>query len=81
MATRRRGQPAPDDVRCPNCAAITWRRIGERIVEKRSPLGVELRHETVPDNRPWDWTCEQCGYAVRPTGRLDNALSRAQIPA
>jgi hypothetical protein len=81
MATRRRGRVVPDDVRCPNCDSITWRRVGERLVEHRSPAGVELRRDRVPDNRPWEWTCERCAYSVRPTGRLDNDLSRAQIDA
>lgn len=39
----------------------------------------ELRHEFVRAG-PWDWTCQRCGYVVRPTSRLDNALSRVQAP-
>ncbi len=79
MATKRRGQPAPDDVRCPGCRSVRWRRVGERIIESRSAAGAELRRETIPDNRPWDWACERCGYSVRPTDRLDNALARADV--
>ena len=79
--TKRRGPPAPDHVRCPNCESVAWRRAGERIVEARSPSGVALRREKVTENRPWDWTCEQCRYAVRPTSRLDNDLSRTQLEA
>jgi hypothetical protein len=78
--TKRRGPPIPDHVRCPNCGSIAWRRVGERIVEERSPSGVgQLRRERVADNLPWEWTCERCTYAVRPTGRLDNDLSHTQL--
>ena len=79
MATKKRGRPRPDDVRCPNCSSVRWRRVGERVFATASTVGGgELRHETLREDRPWEWTCEQCGYSVRPTDRLDNALSRVQ---
>ena len=71
MATKRRGPVVPDDVPCSTCDAITWRRVGERLLEDQSAGGIELRRDKVPDNRPWDWTCERCGYSVRPTDRLE----------
>ena len=81
MATKKRGRPGPDEVRCPNCSSVRWRRVGERVYEAEAAGRAELRHETVRDDRPWEWTCEECGYSVRPTGQLDNALSRVQPPS
>jgi hypothetical protein len=76
--TRKRSRPTPNEVRCPQCRVVAWRRAGERVAEAPSTDGgTELRHEFV-ENGPWEWTCEGCGYAVRPTGQLDNALARVQ---
>lgn len=77
--TRKRGRPAPDEVRCPTCHSVAWRRVGERVTEASSGRGrPDLDHEFVRDKGPWDWTCQRCGYSVRPAGSLDNALSRVQ---
>jgi hypothetical protein len=76
--TKKRGKPRPEEVRCPTCQAVGWHRTGERVTAVSSRAGrLELRHEFAGDG-PWEWTCESCGYAVRPTSRLDNALSRVQ---
>ena len=78
--TRRRQRPNPDDVRCPKCHSVAWRRAGERVVEVNRPgLGSELRHEFTRDGEPFEWTCERCGYSVRAADQLDRALSRVQV--
>ncbi len=77
--TRKLGRPAPDDVRCPTCQAVVWRRLGERVSEVPSTAGPpELEHAFIRDGGSWDWTCERCGYSVKPASGLDNALTRAQ---
>jgi hypothetical protein len=78
--TRKRSRPTPNEVRCPQCQSVAWRRAGERVAEAAtSDGGSYLRHEFA-EGGPWEWTCEVCGYEVRPTGRLDNALGRVQTP-
>lgn len=55
-----------------------WRTAHEVMKEVRSADGrVDLRHEFALTG-PWNWTCRGCGFSVRPTGLLDNALSRTQ---
>lgn len=76
--TRKRSRPSPDDVACPNCAAVTWRRAGESLTVAVNSEGDRELHHEFAEGGPWNWTCEACGHEVRPGGALDNALSRAQ---
>ena len=79
MTKRREGPLSADEVRCPACGAVTWHRVGERVAAGPPDNGrTQLRHVLVEEKGPWNWTCEQCGYAVRPTSRLDNDLSKVQ---
>ena len=64
---------------------MAWRRVGERIDVERSGSERRLVHAFERGGSgPWEWTCASCGFAVRATGVLDNALARiqpARVPA
>ena len=72
--------PSADDVRCPACRSIAWRRLGERVIEEPPESGLNggLKHLLANEDGPWDWTCETCGYAVKAGSRLDHQVSGVQ---
>ncbi len=74
---------SPDEIRCPTCHAVQWRRLGERIVvlaahDEGRP---RLQHLLVNEHGAWDWTCERCGHGVKGGSSLDHRLGRVQAPA
>ena len=40
--------------------------------------GPRARHLFATEHAPWDWTCEQCGYAVKAGSRLEHLISNVQ---
>ena len=69
-----------DELRCPSCTEIAWRRVGERVIEDpdstdRRPV---VRHALVNEDGPWDWTCDRCGYRIKPGSHLDHVVNRVQ---
>lgn len=76
----RRAPPTPGDVRCPECTAIAWRRLGERVLEGPGDTDgtTQLSHSLVNEDGPWEWTCEACGYQVKAGSRLDHQISAVQ---
>ena len=74
--------PTVEDVRCPGCDSLAWRRLGERVIEAPDDGSKQgFRHLFVTEDGPFDWTCETCGYGATPGGHLDHMVSKVQSPA
>ena len=79
MPRARPGPPSANDIRCPSCRSIDWRRLGERIVELTGdPQRPHVTHQLVDEDGAWHWTCEACAYRVKGGTRLDYQLSVVQ---
>lgn len=74
---------SPAEIRCPECHAIAWRRIGERVTED-VPADTSrpvVRHVLLNEDGPWDWTCDRCRYRIKPGSHLDHEVAKVQPQA